>query len=84
MIFIRIKKLNLLDDENTTKIIRALVKASVEDAQNKLYAYISEAELLGRQIEHQKMWLKIRLMIVLSILKMLLNILVLKMKLVKI
>ncbi|AXP08902.1 hypothetical protein N4T57_01340 [Campylobacter hepaticus] len=49
-----LKKLNLLDDENTTKIIRALVKASVEDAQNKLYAYISEAELLGRQIEHQK------------------------------
>ncbi|MBM0636433.1 hypothetical protein LNU06_00040 [Campylobacter sp. VicNov18] len=53
-----LKKLNLLDDENTTKIIRALVKASVEDVQNKLYAYINEAELLNKQIEHQKTLLK--------------------------
>lgn len=53
-----LKKLDLFDDENMTKIIKALVKASVEDAQNTLYDYISEAELLNKQIESQKNLIK--------------------------
>ncbi|EAJ3809933.1 hypothetical protein CV555_07975, partial [Campylobacter coli] len=46
-----LKKLDLFDDENVAKVIKALVKASVGDAQNVLYEYISEAELLNKQIE---------------------------------
>ncbi len=53
-----LKKLDLFDDENTTKIIRALAKVGVEEAQNKLYNYISEMELLSRRIENQKNCIK--------------------------
>ncbi|MCH3852788.1 hypothetical protein LZC39_11880, partial [Campylobacter jejuni] len=48
----------LFDDENVAKVIKALVKASVGDAQNVLYEYISEAELLNKQIENQKNLIK--------------------------
>ncbi|EAI4691340.1 hypothetical protein ACI3V6_001685 [Campylobacter jejuni] len=53
-----LKKLNFCDDENVSKVIKALVKASVADAQNSLYEYISEAELLNKQIENQKNLIK--------------------------
>ncbi|APA54944.1 hypothetical protein BLD37_08305 [Campylobacter coli] len=53
-----LKKLDLFDDENVAKVIKALVKASVGDAQNVLYEYISEAELLNKQIENQKNLIK--------------------------
>lgn len=53
-----LKKLDFCDDENVSKVIKALVKASVADAQNSLYEYISEAELLNKQIENQKNLIK--------------------------
>ncbi|MBW1456770.1 hypothetical protein AT930_06925, partial [Campylobacter jejuni] len=53
-----LKKLDFFDDENVTKVIKALVKASIVDAQNSLYEYISEAELLNKQIENQKNLIK--------------------------
>ncbi|HEB7542214.1 TPA: hypothetical protein RZH72_001450, partial [Campylobacter coli] len=53
-----LKKLDLFDDENVAKVIKALVKASIGDAQNVLYEYISEAELLNKQIENQKNLIK--------------------------
>ncbi|EOI6093427.1 hypothetical protein ACMU1Y_000844, partial [Campylobacter jejuni] len=53
-----LKKLDFFDDENVTKVIKALVKASIVDAQNSLYGYISEAELLNKQIENQKNLIK--------------------------
>lgn len=53
-----LKKLDFFDDENVAKVIKALVKASVVDAQNSLYEYISEAELLNKQIENQKNLIK--------------------------
>ncbi|VTX52891.1 Uncharacterised protein [Campylobacter jejuni] len=53
-----LKKLDFCDDENVAKVIKALVKASVVDAQNSLYEYISEAELLNKQIENQKNLIK--------------------------
>ena len=53
-----LKKLNLLDDENTTKVIRALIKASIKDAQNSLFSLINEVELLNTQIENQKNFIK--------------------------
>lgn len=57
--FLRIlKKVNLLDDENATKVIRALIKASIEDAQNSLFALINEAELLNARIQNRKNFIK--------------------------
>ncbi|ECR1432635.1 hypothetical protein F0G11_05285 [Campylobacter jejuni] len=53
-----LKKLDFFDDENVAKVIKALVKASIVDAQNSLYEYISEAELLNKQIENQKNLIK--------------------------
>ena len=53
-----LKKLDLLEDENCIKIIRALIKASISEAQNKLYVYMHEAELLNKQIENQKILIK--------------------------
>lgn len=53
-----LKKLELFNDENATKIIRALIKASVQDIQNSLYANLNEAELLNKQIQNQKTALK--------------------------
>ncbi|TKX30757.1 hypothetical protein [Campylobacter aviculae] len=49
-----LKKLDLFDNENVTKIIKALVKASIQDAQNTLYNYMNEVEILNKQIENQK------------------------------
>lgn len=56
--FLTILKNLIFDDENVTKVIKALVKASIVDAQNSLYEYISEAELLNKQIENQKNLIK--------------------------
>ena len=53
-----LKKLDLFDDENATKVIKALIKASVKDAQNSLFALIDEAELLSTQIQNQKNLIK--------------------------
>ncbi|EAH8792305.1 hypothetical protein RLQ69_001580 [Campylobacter jejuni] len=53
-----LKKLDFFDDENVTKVIKALVKASIVDDQNSLYEYISEAELLNKRIENQKNLIK--------------------------
>ncbi|EFC31860.1 LOW QUALITY PROTEIN: hypothetical protein C414_000450099 [Campylobacter jejuni subsp. jejuni 414] len=53
-----LKKLDFFNDENVTKVIKALVKASIVDAQNSLYDYINEAELLNKQIENQKNLIK--------------------------
>ncbi|MBZ7931903.1 hypothetical protein H2268_06440 [Campylobacter sp. RM12910] len=53
-----LKKLDLLDDENTTKVIKALVKASIQDAQNTLYDYMNEIEILNKQVENQKNLIK--------------------------
>ena len=53
-----LKKLDLFDDENATKVIKALIKASIKDAQNSLFALIDEAELLSTQIQNQKNLIK--------------------------
>lgn len=53
-----LKKLDLLDEENVTKLIRALTKASIQEAQNTLFSYINEVELLNKQIENQKNLIK--------------------------
>lgn len=53
-----LKKLDLLDEENVTKLIRALTKASIQEAQNTLFSYINKVELLNKQIENQKNLIK--------------------------
>ncbi|EAH8539557.1 hypothetical protein EWE98_06420, partial [Campylobacter upsaliensis] len=53
-----LKKLGLFDEENVTKVIKAMVRASTKDAQNSLYALIAEAERLEGQIENYKISLK--------------------------
>ncbi|MCX2683067.1 hypothetical protein OQH60_04215 [Campylobacter sp. MIT 21-1685] len=53
-----LKKLELFNDENVTKIIRGLTKASVQDIQNSLYKNLNEAEILKKQIQNQKIALK--------------------------
>lgn len=53
-----LKKLNLFDEENVTKLIRALTKASIQEAQNALFSYINEVEFLNKQIENQKNLIK--------------------------
>ncbi|KAA6227218.1 MULTISPECIES: hypothetical protein [unclassified Campylobacter] len=49
-----LKRLDLLNDENTSRLIKALIKASMQESQNKLYAMINELELLSKQIQNQK------------------------------
>lgn len=53
-----LKKLGLFDEENVTKVIKAMIRASTKDAQNSLYALIAEAERLEGQIENYKISLK--------------------------
>lgn len=53
-----LKKLDLFDEENVTKLIRALTKVSIQEAQNALFSYINEVELLNKQIENQKNLIK--------------------------
>ncbi|WP_270983218.1 hypothetical protein [Campylobacter helveticus] len=53
-----LRKLGLFDEENVTKVIKAMIRASTKDSQNSLYALIAEAERLERQIENHKIALK--------------------------
>ncbi len=53
-----LNKLNLFDDESVTKVIKALIRASIKDAQNSLFALMNEAELLNTQIQNQKNFIK--------------------------
>lgn len=49
-----LQKNSLLDDENSTKLIKAFVRVSVKDEENILYQYIRELELLNSKIKRQK------------------------------
>ena len=51
-------KLEMLDNQNTTKVVKALIKAKIQNEQNALYALLSEMELLKSKIKQQKNSLK--------------------------
>lgn len=53
-----LERLNLLNPQNTTTLIKALIKAKIQQKQNTLYALINELGALEAQIETQKSALK--------------------------
>lgn len=53
--FLRVlDKLKMLDKQNATKVIKALIKAKVQGEQNALYTLINEQDILHGKIEAQK------------------------------
>ena len=53
-----LERLNLLNGENTTKVIKALIKAKVQNEQSTLYALINEQSALQGKVEAQKNLIK--------------------------
>ncbi|TKX28477.1 hypothetical protein CQA38_07315 [Campylobacter sp. MIT 12-5580] len=49
-----LKKLELLNNENTTSLIKALIRAKVKKEEEKLYQHINEMSVLRAKIEEQK------------------------------
>ncbi|MBK1971793.1 hypothetical protein JG677_05195 [Campylobacter sp. TTU-622] len=53
-----LKKIDLLNDENATLLIRTLIKASIYEEENTLYSYIDKMAIFKRKAENQKNILK--------------------------
>ncbi|MCW1360353.1 hypothetical protein [Campylobacter sp. CCS1377] len=53
-----LKKLNMLNQNNATSVIKALIKAQIAHEENKLYQYIDELSLIQSKIERQKEHIK--------------------------
>ncbi|TQR60396.1 hypothetical protein [Campylobacter troglodytis] len=53
-----LERLDLLNTKNATSIIKALIKAKIQNEQNTLYKLISEQELIKNKIETQKTTIK--------------------------
>ncbi|QWU79655.1 hypothetical protein DU472_00910 [Campylobacter novaezeelandiae] len=53
-----LKKINLLNDENVTLLIRTLIKASIYEEEKILYNYIDKLAIFKRKVENQKNMLK--------------------------
>lgn len=49
-----LKKLDLLDSKNTSQVIKALIKAKIQNDENALYTLINEMGILRSKIERQK------------------------------
>ncbi|TQR32419.1 hypothetical protein DMB92_04805 [Campylobacter sp. MIT 99-7217] len=53
-----LKKLDLLNQENATKVIKAIIKSKINSDQNTLYQYLEERSLLQSKIDQQKNLIK--------------------------
>ena len=56
-----LEKLDILDEQNSIKVTKGLIKASILNDENQLYKYIDEAALLEKKIENQKNLIKNKL-----------------------
>ena len=53
-----LERLDLLDTQNATRVIKALIKAKVQSEQNALYSLINEQAMIKNKIETQKNLIK--------------------------